>query len=361
MAAPTRFERTTFPLGGGRSIQLSYGAASRRFSHGTRTVPVITLPTDAAPLGRTPVRRYTARPRGAVAQLGERRVRIAKVRGSIPLRSTTISTAPSGAVFFARRSGGHRPVTAIAVPFAAILVSPSPAAARAPVPAARGASPQRLGPVAACRAAPPASAARRARRRARRARRCARHRVLQASHRRLVAALRHRRRPVRRPRRPAAWPAPARSHRPACAGALGWRRDAPRSAVARGGGLRASEAASSLSRIQLRGRSCARACDVAPAQQAQQAPLRVAVEEAARCASTGAASARPVVVGGGDRARAVGLEPVAAAERVELRARARRASRTGGARRRRRTPAARATAGGAASPSGSRPSPARRR
>lgn len=26
MAAPTRFERATFPLGGGRSIQLSYEA-----------------------------------------------------------------------------------------------------------------------------------------------------------------------------------------------------------------------------------------------------------------------------------------------------------------------------------------------
>lgn len=49
---------------------------------------VFTLPRFRRLASAVPVP-YTSRPRGAVAQLGERRVRNAKVEGSIPFRSTT--------------------------------------------------------------------------------------------------------------------------------------------------------------------------------------------------------------------------------------------------------------------------------
>ena len=44
----------------------------------------------AAPIGRIAQGRIDCRAIGAVAQLGERRVRNAEVRGSIPLSSTTL-------------------------------------------------------------------------------------------------------------------------------------------------------------------------------------------------------------------------------------------------------------------------------
>src|SRR5688500_1473913 len=64
-----------------------------------------------------PHRRYNSAPRGDVAQLGERRVRNAKVEGSIPFVSTTFSEGPAsnaGPLSFDRPAPGdasRRPVS----------------------------------------------------------------------------------------------------------------------------------------------------------------------------------------------------------------------------------------------------------
>src|SRR5262249_6545284 len=78
----------------------------------------------ASPKGRPPVTRD-----GAVAQLGERRNGIAKVRGSIPLGSTIrkLRRRPSGAFFVSSRPVGTRQKESGGVfrrrrPFSAILV-----------------------------------------------------------------------------------------------------------------------------------------------------------------------------------------------------------------------------------------------